>query len=381
MIRNNTASVTIGLCAAFLTLGLAGCAGSPEATPVAAPAASTPPPATPAEPARPVAVDSGALQPDYPQRYTVQRGDTLWDIAKHFLKDPWLWPEVWYANPDIKNPHLIYPGDVIVLRFEGGKPVLSLERQAPKGLPTVKLSPQIREETIEQAVPTIPLSAIGPFLSGTQMMSEDEFEAAPYIVSSYEEHLMTGAGNRIYARGLKRDDIGAWTVVRKGDAYRDPKDPDHVLGYEATYVGEARLVKGGNPATLQLVSSRQEALVGDRLFPYQEKTPPTHFTPRAPDQQVDGRIIDVLNGVSQIGQYQTVVLNLGEKQGLEPGHVLAVSQTGGTVRDPVAGGERVRLPEERAGVVMVYRTFPEVSYALVMEAARSIHVSDRVSNP
>ncbi len=380
MIRNNTASVTIGLCAAVLTLGIAGCAGTPDAAPAAppqAPADLAPAP----QPARPAPVDAGALQPDYPRRYVVKRGDTLWDIAARFLKDPWLWPEVWYVNPAIKNPHLIYPGDVITLRFEGGKPVLSLERQAPKGLPTVKLSPQIREQAIDKAVPTIPLSAIGPFLSGTQVRSEKELEAAPYIVSSYEEHLMTGAGNRIYVRGLKRDDIGTWTVVRKGDAYRDPADPDHVLGYEAIYVGEARLVKGGDPATLRLVQSHQEALVGDRLFPHVEAPAPTHFTPRAPDQQVDGQILDVLNGVSQIGQYQTVVLDVGEKQGLVPGNVLAVSQSGGIVRDPVADGERVRLPEERAGIVMVYRTFPELSYALVMEATRSIHVLDRVSNP
>lgn len=314
------------------------------------------------------------LNPAHPDRYVVKRGDTLWDIAERFLRDPWLWPEVWHINPQIENPHLIYPGDVISLVYVDGKPRLVLQR----GRPTVKLSPQARPQPLDEAIPTIPLDVIGPFLSRPRVLEEPAYERAPYIVSSADEHLIAGAGDRVYVRGLSRGP-GRYTVLRRGELYRDP-DTGEVLGLEAVHVADARLQRPGDPAVLVLVSSSREAIVGDRVLPVEEGRYTDRFLPRAPKHRVDGRIISVLDGVSRIGQYQVVVLNRGRREGVEPGHVLAVYQTGEVIEDPVRGG-KVKLPDERAGIVMVFRTFDKVSYALVMRATRSIRVLDRVRNP
>lgn len=370
-------SRTNRLLSALLASALvAGCAGVPEEETAAPSPAPEPRVETPA-----AAPTPEVLRPDYPQRYTVVKGDTLWDIAARFLKDPWLWPQVWHINPEIPNPHLIYPGDVIVLHFQDGRPVLSLQRdsEAPKGLRTVKLSPQTRIEDLDRAVPTIPMSAIGPFLTETRVVGRNELEAAPHIVSSYEEHLITGAGHVVYASGMQ-DPAGRYTVVRAGQPYTDPKTGE-VLGYEAIHVAEAEVIREGEPTTLRLLRSKQETLLGDRLLPYQPDPLRSNFIPKAPPQPLQGSIIDVLEGMSQIGQYHVVVLNRGERHGLEPGHVLAVYQAGAEVRDPLASRRKVVLPDERAGVVMVFRTFDRVAYALVMEATRAMHVQDRVTNP
>ncbi len=315
------------------------------------------------------------LNPDHPDRYVVKRGDTLWDIAERFLRDPWLWPEVWHINPQIENPHLIYPGDVISLVYLDGKPRLVLRR----GRPTVRLSPRVRERPLAEAIPTIPLDAIRPFLSRPRVLDEAAFERAAYIVASADEHLIAGSGDRVYARGIGEGPGARFAVLRRSQLYRDP-DTGEVLGVEAIHVADARVQRGGDPATLVLERSTREALVGDRLFPVDESPYTDNFFPRAPDRPVEGRIIAVFDGVSRIGQYQVVVLNRGEREGMAPGHVLAVYQAGETVRDPVRR-EKVTLPEERAGVVMVFRTFDRVSYALVMKATRAIRVLDRVRNP
>lgn len=376
---SNTASRTNRLFLALLAAAaIGGCASAPETGGEVAPPLPEPE-------SRPLdsapAPGPQILKPDYPQRHTVVKGDTLWDIAARFLKDPWRWPEVWHINPDIPNPHLIYPGDVIVLHFQGGRPVLSLQREtdAPKGLRTVKLTPQTRIEDLDRAVPTIPMSAIGPFLSESRVVSRSELDAAPHIVSSYEEHLVTGAGHVVYASGMQ-DPQGRYTVVRAGQAYTDPDTGEH-LGYEAIHLAEAEVIRGGEPTTLRLLRSKQETLLGDRLLPYQPAPLRSSFVPKAPPQPLEGSIIDVLEGMSQIGQYHVVVLDRGERHGLEPGHVLAVYQSGVEVRDPLQSRRTVKLPDERAGVVMVFRSFDRVSYALVMEATRAIHVSDRVTNP
>ncbi len=316
-----------------------------------------------------------ALNPDHPDRYVVKRGDTLWDIAARFLRDPWLWPEIWHVNPQIENPHLIYPGDVISLVYVDGKPRLVLER----GRRTVKLSPQVRELPLDEAIPTIPLDAIRPFLSRPRVLGEGEYEAAPYVVASADEHLIAASGMRVYARGVLGDAGARYAVLRRGQVYRDP-DTGEVLGLEAIHVADAQVQRPGDPAVLVLQRSTRETLVGDRLFPVGEDRYTDNFLPRAPQQQVQGRIIAVFDGVSRIGQYQVVVLNRGARDGMEPGHVLAVYRAGETIRDPVRR-EKVTLPDERAGIVMVFRTFDRVSYALVMSATRAIRVLDRVRNP
>ncbi|MDH5600055.1 MAG: LysM peptidoglycan-binding domain-containing protein [Gammaproteobacteria bacterium] len=337
---------------------------------------------------------------DYPERYVVVKGDTLWDISKRFLKDPWRWPSVWHINPGIRNPHLIYPGDVIVMYIIDGKPYITLDGQAgvrpgsqptqklppeiKPGLKVVKLSPTARTSGIHKAISTIPMAAIRPFLDRPRSVTEDELEDAPYIVSSYEEHLISGTGNRIYARNLENP-ISAYNVVRPGKPYIDPESGD-TLGYEAIYLADARLVKvdeeGSKPATLVVTRALREVLNNDVLIPYEEREEMFQFTPRSPETDVKGQIMDVFNGVSQIGQHMVVVLNRGEDDGLAPGHVLAVMQKGARVYDSKAWlFSSVDLPDERAGIMMVFKTYKKMSYALIMEANRAMHVNDRFQKP
>ncbi len=318
-----------------------------------------------------------AVNPAHPDDYTVVKGDTLWDISARFLSKPWYWPEVWYANPQIKNPHLIYPGDVISLVYVNGRPQLRLRRGG-----TDKLSPQIRSEPLDTAIPTIPIDAIQQFLNHSRVVSQQELDAAPYLVESADEHLITGAGDRIYVRRITAPTPLHYGVYQQGKPYRDP-DTGEALGVEALYVGDATLQRFGDPSTLLLAHSTREAVIGDRLLPMDENEVQRNFMPHAPATAVKGRIISVVDGVTQIGQHQVVVLNRGTRDGMEVGHVLAIFQAGSTVADKVSGkrGDTVTLPDERAGILMVFRTFDRVSYALVMSATRPIHVLDKVSNP
>ena len=351
--------------------------------------------------AEPVEVkeDVPVLTHDYPERYTVVKGDTLWDISKRFLKDPWRWPSVWHINPGIRNPHLIYPGDVIVMYVIDGKPYITLDGQAgtrpgqketgqtvsdtKPGLKVVKLSPQTRESGIHKAIPTIPMAAIRPFLDRPRAVDEDLLEDAPYIVSSYEEHLISGTGNRVYAKNMENP-LSNYNIVRPGKPYVDPDSGD-TLGYEAIFLADARLVKGphdGKPATLMVTQALREVLNNDVLIPYENREEMFQFTPRSPEEDVKGQIIDVFNGVSQIGQHMVVVLNRGEEHGLAPGHVLAVMQKGARVYDQRAFlFSGVDLPDERAGIMMVFKTYKKMSYALIMEASRAMHVNDRFQKP
>lgn len=363
-------------------LALAACGSAPEQAAPPAPQPVAMPEPEPAPPPPPPSV----MKPDYPERYVVKKGDTLWDIAARFLKNPWLWPQVWQINPKIRNPHLIYPGDVIVLHYVDGKPYLTLEGvggiQPPKEIKTVKLEPKIRYETLDKAIETIPRNAIAPFLFRPRVVTEEEIEKAPYIVSSYEEHLISGTGNRLYANNVRSDQIATYDVIRPGEVYRDPESGE-ILGYEVIRLGTARVVKLGEPSTLVVADAKLEILNGDRLLPSEESELDFNFFPSAPRDPVTGQIISVFNGVSQIGQYNVVVLNRGQRDGLQPGNVLAIFQAGKKVRDPHAffSWSKVRLPDERAGVLLVFRTYDKVSYGLVMEATRAIHVYDRVSNP
>lgn len=331
------------------------------------------------------ASDAPVLNPDHPDRYTVVKGDTLWDISARFLRDPWRWPDIWKANPQVKNPHLIYPGDVLALTFNNGVPELRLERTG-EGRPTVKLSPQVRSSEIARAIPTIPLDVIQPFLTRPRVVTREEMEAAPYIVQSADEHLIAATGNRVYVRGIQGEAAERYSVLRLGQAYRDPDAKDkkqEILGYEAIYVADAVLQQSGDPATFVLTGSRQETHNGDRLLPASAQEQETSFQPRPPGGDVRGRIISVIEGVSQVGQYQVVVLNLGEQQGMQAGHVLAAYQAGYEVRDLVSPDPKdtVKLPDERAALLMVFRPFERVSYALVMKATRPLRVGDKVQTP
>jgi len=327
-----------------------------------------------------------ALNPDHPKQYTVVKGDTLWDISARFLRDPWLWPEVWTANPQITNPHLIYPGDVVSLVYVDGKLQLQLARggisAASSNIPLVKLSPHARPEKLDQAIPTIPMDAIQQFLNVPLVVDKDLLPTLPYIVASADEHLVTGAGDRVYVRSIEDQKTSNFNVFRAGEALIDPITSE-LLGYEALYIGDATVQRYGDPATLLLTKTTREAAIGDRLKPVELSESRLHFVPHAPTQAVDGRIISVVDGVSQIGSYQIVVLNRGTREGTEVGHVLSIYQTGQTIKDPVNKTFRgtVKLPDEEAGLLMVFRTFDKVSYALVMEATKAIHILDSVRNP
>ncbi|MCF6281848.1 MAG: LysM peptidoglycan-binding domain-containing protein [Candidatus Polarisedimenticolaceae bacterium] len=315
----------------------------------------------------------------HPERYTVVRGDTLWDISARFLRDPWHWPDVWQANSQIENPHLIYPGDVIALSFIDGAPVLRVERAASRDL---KLSPKVRSELLDQAIPTIPIDAIAQFLTRPYVLDKGELDDAPYVVHFLGDHIIGGAGHQIYVRAITEPQSWKYEVVRPGKPYIDPIT-DEILGYEALFVGNADLQRTGDPAKLLLTKTEMETVIGDRLMPIITDEPLTNFQPKAPETLIEGQIISVLNGVSQIGQYHTVVLNRGSHDGLAPGHVLRILQGGEEIRDIVnyRRSERIKLPLEEAGILMVYRTFERVSFGLVMYATDSLHVNDTVRTP
>lgn len=353
--------------------------------------------------------DEVQIKAESPESYMVQKGDTLWNIAGRFLTEPWRWPEIWKANPQIQDPNLIYPGDVITLGSEGGSPVLTVERgddavgsvaaTAGSGR-TLKLTPAIRSYDRGDAIPTIPIDSIKQFLTRPLVVSADEMEGWPYIVSSFDQHLVAGAGNRVYVRGLSsQGDSRRYSVFRKGPAYRSKSDTsERILGYEALYVGEAIIEKFGDPATATIVQSNREVLNGDRLTPQSKEESSSDFMPRPPANPVQGSIISVIDGMSEIGQYQVVVLDIGSSQGIEVGNYLGVYQAGKVVTDKVgsgdesthpfieylgsrgSAGEEVSLPEEYAAVIMVIRLFEQVSYALVMESRGPLSLNDAVRN-
>ena len=319
-----------------------------------------------------------ALNPEHPDRYVVVKGDTLWDISSMFLRDPWLWPEVWYVNPQIANPHLIYPGDILTLVYVDGKPQLRMSR----GYPTVNMSPQIREESLDKAIPTIPIDSIKQFLTRAIVVGENELDSAPYVLQSADEHVVTGAGDRVYVRGIEGDTEPLFDIYEPGPAYIDP-DTDEVLGYQALYVGNGPVQQFGDPATLLLTETTREVRVGDRLLPMRRTGSVTHFQPHAVPAGTEGRIISVIDGVTEIGQYNVVAINRGTREGMESGHVLKIYQAGKVVRDEISGkrNDRVKLPDEEAGILMVFSAFEKVSLGLVMEAHRAIHINDIVRTP
>lgn len=323
------------------------------------------------------------LNPAHPDSYVVKKGDTLWDISGMFLQKPWYWPEIWYVNPQVENPHLIYPGDVLTLVYVDGQPQIRSSRSGDMAASGIeRLSPQIREESLSAAVNTIPYEAIGPFLSKGMVLAKDEIDELPYILALRDGHLVAASGNDAYVRGTSDSHSGMYSVVHVGEKLVDPDD-GALLGYEGVYVADARVRRAGDPATLQLSNSRQEAMKGDRLVT-QTQPLPMQFMPRAPDHPVEGKVIYVSDGVTQIGQYNVVAINRGTRDGLSPGHVLTVWQAGDRVDDPYNSrffSRKVQLPDERAGTLMIFRTYDRLSYALIMEAVGPIHTLDKVSNP
>ena len=315
------------------------------------------------------------IKPDHPEQHTVVKGDTLWDISGQFLEQPWHWPKLWENNPQIKNPHLIYPGDTLHFSIVDGKPRLSFSD-------TVTLKPRIRTFDSDQAIKLIPTDAIAQFLTSPRVVSDKDLEQSPYVIDFAGEHIIAGAGDRIYVRSIPNPESLSYTIYRAGEAYVSPDNPEEVLGYEAIFIADTTIQRSGDPATLIVTKSDIEIRRGDRLMVSEKGGLALNYFPRPPENSVGGSIISVLKGVSQIGQFNIVVIDRGTADGLKPGHTLDIYNLGKIVDDPYNLDKEkrsyVKLPNEIAGELMVFRPFERVSYALVLEATQSIHVLDRV---
>ncbi|MFT5717589.1 MAG: hypothetical protein ACJAWS_000991 [Oleiphilaceae bacterium] len=325
-----------------------------------------------------VSMAAPELAEGHPDKYTVVKGDTLWDISQNFLKSPWLWPEIWHANPQVVNPHLIYPGDIIGLIYINGEPRITVVKPGPNN-GVVKLSPKIKASPISTAIPTIPLDAISSFLSQNRIVTPEELEAAPYVLIGREQHLITGAGDTIFARG---DIKGAEKVgvYRSSETYVDP-DTNEFLGLEAKSIATAKVGDiNDEVVTLSVLRSNEELRQGDRLLPTEDRVINSTFTPSKPEGDIRGQMISVNSGVGNIGQYNVVVINRGEREGIVEGNILAIYKSGGLVRDPYTK-EKIELPSERAGLLMVFRVFEKLSYGLILRATRPLAVMDEVRTP
>ena len=341
------------------------------------------------------------LRPDHPEEYIVKKGDTLWDIAAMFLKDPWFWPEVWHVNPQVENPHLIYPGDLLRLIYIGDEPKVT--RVDPvagdsgnrggsdtrgSGRAAERFQPRARILSQGGAIPTLPLDVIKPFLTGAQVISRSELDKAAYVVSSQGQRLIMAVGDRIYVRGVD-ENLTDYSFFRPGVPYLDP-DTGELLGYEAVHLGNGRIVRRGDPSTIMLKERQQveEIVTGDRLLPSNDSYLQSSFMPKPSPRDLVTKIVSVYGGVFQIGQFDVVILNRGRADGMEVGHVQRVWRTGAEVTDKVEasrwfsiGSSTVKLPDEPAGEMMVFRVFERVSYALIMKATMAMKINDTGRSP
>ena len=314
---------------------------------------------------------------DAPETYVVKEGDTLWRISGLFLDEPWLWPELWEVNPQIDNPHLIFPGDRLSLVWVGGEPRLRVQRSRD-----VKLTPSMRVSPLDLAIPTIPLDQIGAFLRRHRILSAEEINTSAYLVAGAQGHLISASGDRVYGRGHFPEGERSYGIFRAGEIYRDPMTQE-VLGYQAQDIGSAQLLSSPRDEVVELEVTRvtEEVRISDRLLPPEERILDATFQPRAPERPIrDGFMISVDGGVSQVGTTDIVVLNKGARDGLEIGHVLAIYQAGELVFDEIAR-DNVRLPDSRAGLCMIFEVGEKASYAVVLKANRVLKVMDKVKNP
>ncbi len=358
-----------------------------------------------------------ALKKNHPDRHVVVKGDTLWGISSKFLKDPWLWPKVWKFNrSQIKNPHLIYPGDVVLLDLSGGKPELKLLRE------TVTLQPGAVEEPLQKsAIPTIPLNVIAPFLSKPLVIEKDQLAGSPRIVAGQDNRVVLSQGTKVYLNKIEEDDGLNWFVYRPGDNLVDP-DTKEVLGVEAVYLGDAKVSRYGEPATAVITKSKEEIFVKDRLVQAGDEAI-TNFVPHAPEIDIRGRIIKIYGGLAEAGPESIVAISRGAQDGVEIGHVLAINRYGRVIKDPepsktnnssepklkelnfevsrdadgkpIVNFEKksekndglalepgmIKLPDERVGLLMIFRVFDRVSYGLIMQASDPINTKDAVQTP
>ena len=327
--------------------------------------------------------NQATIKTSAPQEYIVQDGDTLWDISNHFLNQPWYWPEIWYMNPQVQNPHLIYPGDVINVFYVGGKPYLTVnEENRVSGIE--RLSPIMRGEPIAATEKIIPIQIIEQFLTRPLVLGANELEALPHIVASRDNRIVYGRDDTVYIRDASDLEMdGLYNIYRPGEEFQHPESGE-ILGYEAIHVGDGKLTREGDPATLYIKEAIREILRGDRILKVDQVDVDSEFRPRAPDSDVHGYIIYLYSAITQSGTYQVVVANVGHQQGIQKGHILAINKAGRTVSDPYAEKEQeelVTLPNERSADAIVYRVFDNLSYLFILDANRPIRNGDLVSNP
>jgi len=340
------------------------------------------------------------LKPEAPDRYVVVPGDTLWGISERYTDSPWRWPELWNMNKEqIQNPHLIYPGYVILLDRAKGTLTIARPGTEPGTRPgaapgtgaqpsgSVKLSPRVRAEPLaREEIPSIPASVIEPFLTRPLVIEPDGLDKAPTIVATQRDSVLLAAGNTAYVRGIAGSAEESWYVYRRGNPLVDP-DTNQTLAYEAIYLGTARVTRPGDPATVVLTSAVQEVGAGDKLVAA-TVAQPINYAPHSPATFLKGRVMSIYGGLGKVGEagpLSVITINRGRADGLEVGHVLALYSLGGTVRDTSkprgAPDAFIKLPEERAGLSFVFRVFDRVSYALVMNVTRPVNPLDVVQTP
>ena len=340
-------------------------------------------------------VASDAVKESAPERYTVKKGDTLWDIANRYLSDPWRWPEIWQANQQVRNPHLIYPGDKLLLCHieqravvavdEGGGCEQVLANMSNKasvsgGSGNDKLNPQVRIEDLNLAIPAIPLKDIRAYLSDSRVFGADDFTKAPYVLSAGGKKVLAGQGDTVYVRGKDLPLGESFGLYRKGIRYDDPETKEY-LGFEGEDVAAGRITAlRDDVATFEIARNTQEVRIGDRLFATESRAVTPIFYPSTPEGVKAGRIIRIMGSLVNGGLNSVIVLNRGERDGVKQGNTFALYQRGAVVTDRVKE-ELIRLPSERAGLAMVFRTFDKVSYAIVLRASTVIAVGDEVRPP
>lgn len=319
---------------------------------------------------------SPELRPNHPKTYTVQKGDTLWGIAEKFLQKPWEWEALWAANQNIRDPNQLFPGDVITLEMHNGAPIVRLSQQG-----VVHLSPKIRVSDYQKQIPVVPFKLIKPFLSHDLVLYDEDMNNTPYVLTTESEHISGGKGSIIYVRGLVDVPEQEFSIYRSGEPLEDPESKA-ILGNLTQYIGRAKLIAAGDPAKMVLVDAPFEVLKGDRLLPASSSFIAPVYTLHPPATPIQGVILNVLGGVTQIGQYNVVVINQGIRDDLRVGDVLAIQLQGAVVTDPFVGKKTaVKLPDETVGELLVFRTFEAVSLGLVMRARKAMHIGDIVTNP
>ena len=342
------------------------------------------------------------ISPTAPERYVVQKGDTLWDISAMYLKDPWYWPEIWYVNPSIRNPHLIYPGDVLYFSYVDGKPRVSLE---PGN--ALRLSPEVRTSDLDGAIRAIPYDLLMDFVGRPSLLDRDQVRNAPYVVGMRDRHIVGSTTNEVYGRGLDNPAAGTrFNIINVGDELRDPDDGD-LLGYIGHFAGLGEVIQSSGavvpgkdsifdmrreePLThMHVIETGREIMQGDKLFPAQADIGADFVLSAPSNEAILGQIVAIVDGVYVAGRYQVVALNRGKQHGLAPGNLLGVFHRGEEVRDRfdrpnwsafTANYDRVRLPDERSATVLVFTVKERMSYALVVQSSQVIRRGDFIAHP